>query len=487
MDGKINPITLPGSYVNDIAMDKDGGVWFTLGGMETKNQKGAAYLKDGNITSYTKESTDGKLLSDFVQSVEIDSTGKVWFGTAAGLSAFNPSSNNWNSWTKKDGIPAESINTISTDDKGGIWIGTYPDTVDAENNIYSGGYAYISSTGAIKTYKDDRNTNFADQWVRNISLDPEGGVWVVKSGSYSTMANTGGRVDYINPQGEIVTSYTGHELLPGELKDNAEIRTMAVDHKGSLWFGTTSKGIFFSKSPKTVNKKFSGANSDWESTSSMDSIWSLVVTEDSLWAGSNGGVVHALSDNIFSKAKAPVFTDIQGNWAQNHIEYLTSKGIVNGTGANTFSPNKSLTRAEFVKLLVGTLGNIDLTTAKIGTFKDIADKQWYTDYANWAGEKGIVEGDDNGNFGPNDMITREQMAVMLLNFADAMNIKLEMVNEPVEFKDASQISSWAAKPVSIVQRSGLINGKPDGSFDSKGSATRAEAAKVIKMLIDVMN
>lgn len=136
---------------------------------------------------------------------------------------------------------------------------------------------------------------------------------------------------------------------------------------------------------------------------------------------------------------------------------------------------------------MSTLGKIDLTTAKTGAFKDVADKQWYTDYANWAGEKGIVKGDDKGNFGPNDMITREQMAVMLLNFADAMNVKFEMINERVEFKDASQISSWAAKPVSIIQRSGIINGKPDGSFDAKGNATRAEASKIIRMLMDIMN
>jgi hypothetical protein len=219
----------------------------------------------------------------------------------------------------------------------------------------------------------------------------------------------------------------------------------------------------------------------------MDSIWSLVVTEDSLWAGSNGGVVHALSDNIFSKAKAPVFTDIQGNWAQSHIEYLTSKGIVNGTGANTFSPNKSLTRAEFIKFLVSTLENIDLKSANKGIFKDAENGKWYTDYANWAGEKGIVAGDEKGNFGPNDMITREQMAVMILNFADAMSVKLEMVNERIEFKDTSQISSWASKPVSIIQRAGIINGKPDGNFDPKGSATRAEAAKIINLLMDIMN
>jgi len=128
-----------------------------------------------------------------------------------------------------------------------------------------------------------------------------------------------------------------------------------------------------------------------------------------------------------------------------------------------------------------------LPAANKGIFNDVGNGKWYTDYANWAGEKGIAAGDENGNFGPNDIITREQMAVMILNFADAMNIKLEMVNERIEFKDASQISSWASKPVSIVQRAGIINGKPEAVFDAKGSATRAEAAKIIRMLMDIMN
>jgi hypothetical protein len=201
----------------------------------------------------------------------------------------------------------------------------------------------------------------------------------------------------------------------------------------------------------------------------------------------SGGVVPAPSDNIPGNSAIPVFTDIQGNWAQNHIEYLASKGIINGTSTTTFSPNKNLTRAEFIKFLVGTLESIDLKSANKGIFKDVENDKWYTDYANWAGEKGIVAGDEKGNFGPNDMITREQMAVMILNFADAMDVKLEMVNERIEFKDASQISSWASKPVSIIQRAGLINGKPEAVFDAKGSATRAEAAKIIKMLMDIMN
>lgn len=487
--GKISAVELPGSYVNDIAVDKTCGVWFTLGGQEPKNQMGAAYLKDGRITHYTKENTSSKLLSNFVQSVEIDGTGKVWFGTASGLAMLDPESGSWKSWTKKDGLAAESVSTITVDSKGGIWIGMYPDTIDAEKNIYSGGYAYLNNEGKLIIYSDKENTKFADQWTRGFSTAPDGSVWVVRSGSYSTMDNVGGRVDHINPQGEMEAKYTGDELLPDKLKDNAEIRTLTIDYKGSLWFGTSTKGIFFCKEPKKVSKEFNRTNSQWGETSSLDSIFNVAVTKDALWAASNGGVVYALSESIFKKSASDSvnFADIKGNWAEEHINYLLSKGMINGTGKNTFSPGRSVTRAEFVKLLVNTLGKVELSTAAKGAFKDVGEGQWYTDHINWAAEKGIIKADSDGNFQPGVNMTREQMAVMLLSFADAMDIKLEMVNKAFDFKDAAQISQNAKKAVSIIQRAGLINGKPDVSFDPKGSMTRSEASKLIRMLMDIMN
>lgn len=180
------------------------------------------------------------------------------------------------------------------------------------------------------------------------------------------------------------------------------------------------------------------------------------------------------------------FADVNGNWAKSHIEYLYTRSIVNGTSANTFSPDKTLSRAEFVKLLVSTLKGIDLKEAKAGIFEDVAEGQWYTDYANWAGEKGIAAGAENGNFRPNDAVTREEMAVMIYNAANVMKINLGTDVEYKEFTDASKISAWAKDAVKAVQQSGIINGKPDGSFDPQGQATRAEAAKIIRMFMDKM-
>ncbi|MGI5998872.1 MAG: S-layer homology domain-containing protein, partial [Lutispora sp.] len=190
--------------------------------------------------------------------------------------------------------------------------------------------------------------------------------------------------------------------------------------------------------------------------------------------------------NTTGASSTTPFADIKGHWAESHIEYLYSKGATSGTGNSNYSPDKTLTRAEFVKFLVSTLKGIDLKEAKEGIFKDVANGQWYTDYANWAGVKGIAAGVKNDNFRPDDVVTREEMAVMIYNAANIMKIELGAEVEYKEFTDASKISAWAKDAVKAVQQSGIINGKPDGSFDPQGQATRAEAAKIIRMFMDKM-
>lgn len=197
-------------------------------------------------------------------------------------------------------------------------------------------------------------------------------------------------------------------------------------------------------------------------------------------------VVDGTGGTIPADSTSP-FTDIAGHWAQSHIEYLYEKGVTEGTGGNTYSPNKTLTRAEFIKFLISTRKDIEVKGAKEGIFADVAKDQWYTDYVNWAVEKGIIAGSKDDSFRPLDMITREEMATMLHSFANTMEIKLKETAEYKEFTDALQISDYAKEAVKAVQLSGIIDGKPDGNFDPKGQATRAEAAKIIRVLLDKMS
>jgi len=103
---------------------------------------------------------------------------------------------------------------------------------------------------------------------------------------------------------------------------------------------------------------------------------------------------------------------------------------------------------------------------------------------NWGFANGIVKGIDEVTFAPNEKITREQMAIMLNNFARSTELVLPETNAAVSFTDSTSISPWASDSVSTIVSSGIMSGYPEGNYNPQGNATRAEAATVIyKMII----
>ena len=111
------------------------------------------------------------------------------------------------------------------------------------------------------------------------------------------------------------------------------------------------------------------------------------------------------------------FTDTTNHWAKTYIGTLAGMNILDGMGDNTFAPDGSLTRAQFVAMLAKMTDGIDITAAASAGFTDVNEKDWYFGYVNWGYENGIVNGMGDGTFSPNASITREQMAVMLCNYA----------------------------------------------------------------------
>ncbi len=176
------------------------------------------------------------------------------------------------------------------------------------------------------------------------------------------------------------------------------------------------------------------------------------------------------------------FADIENHWARAQIEFLTALGAVNGTAENTFSPDMQVTRAMFVTVL-GRIFAPDASECETA-FSDVAEGDWFAPYVRWASDNGIVNGYENGTFGPDKPITREQMAAILMRFCTAFDYVLPEVSEPMTFADAEKISAWAAESVSLAQRSGLINGRTGGVFDPLGTATRAEMCAVISRLYE---
>lgn len=177
------------------------------------------------------------------------------------------------------------------------------------------------------------------------------------------------------------------------------------------------------------------------------------------------------------------FTDVPSDaWYTEYVSALAAAGIVNGKTETEFAPDDAITRAEFVKIIAGIAGAEP--TSSDSSFSDVSADAWYAPYVAWASENGIVTGSD-GKFSPNSQITRQDMAVMIMRYVNQVSGgELDLVNEPAAFADEDQISSYASEAVSVMQQAGIINGKGGNYFAPKDSATRAEACKMLYMVME---
>ena len=166
-------------------------------------------------------------------------------------------------------------------------------------------------------------------------------------------------------------------------------------------------------------------------------------------------------------------TDLAGHWAKDSIMKLINVGVVTGYPNGTFKPGKAVTRAEFTVMLVKAL-NLEAKAGKI--FED-SRKHWAKDSISIAATHGIISGYNENTFSPDELITREQAAVII-----ARATKLELVTGELNFTDRQAISPWAKPGVAVAVKDSYISGYPDGSFRPQSNTTRAEAAVMIVKL-----
>jgi hypothetical protein len=179
------------------------------------------------------------------------------------------------------------------------------------------------------------------------------------------------------------------------------------------------------------------------------------------------------------------FEDVEGHWAQDEIDLLANKRIVEGHAAGRFAPEEKVTRAQFAALLVRALGMIERTEGG-ETFADIASGAWYAGAAEAASEAGLVTGFEDGTFRPDAPITREQMAVMIARAIEAAGRTAETASDDDSlnaFGDAGEISSWARLAVEASAEAGIVRGGADATFRPAGLATRAESAAMLTRLL----
>lgn len=176
------------------------------------------------------------------------------------------------------------------------------------------------------------------------------------------------------------------------------------------------------------------------------------------------------------------FTDVKpGDWFYDDVMFVYEKKLMMGTSSTLFSPNEAATRAMLATILWRMEGS-PAPKSSAG-YSDVPTGQWYSDAIAWATEKGIFEGYGNGTFGPNDPITREQLAAIFYRYASHKGYDTSAVGSLEQFSDKDKASSWALDALKWAIGSGLMNGKGD-TLDPTGTATRAEIAAMLHRFVD---
>ena len=168
--------------------------------------------------------------------------------------------------------------------------------------------------------------------------------------------------------------------------------------------------------------------------------------------------------------KSEGLRDIQGHWAQEDIERLVALEAVTGYPDRSFKPDAPITRAEFVTVMAKAFG---LVPEEGDAFDDTVG-HWAEDFISAAASSGIVQGYGDGSFGPDDKVTREQIAVMVVRTLD-----LELIDGETAFADNDSISEWAKEAIVAAAKDAILLGYPDNTFRPQVNATRAEAVTVI--------
>ena len=181
------------------------------------------------------------------------------------------------------------------------------------------------------------------------------------------------------------------------------------------------------------------------------------------------------------------FADVPaGAWYTAAVREMVGRGIMTGKSSTAFEPNSSLTRAEFATMLAKTaLPESELKKYGYrGEFSDVGTGHWANPFINWASENGVVSGTGKGKFGPWSRITRQDMAVMLMNYARAMGIGLPDAGRPGSFRDSGSISDYARDAVQTCARAGVLSGD-GGYFRPKSNSLRCEAAQMLSNFLKV--
>ena len=177
------------------------------------------------------------------------------------------------------------------------------------------------------------------------------------------------------------------------------------------------------------------------------------------------------------------FDDVsEYDWFRDDVMFVYGKEMMLGTSDITFNPYGMATRSMIATILWRMEGSP--SPMNVPDFADVDRDVWYSDAVAWATENGIYQGYGNGRFGPNDPVTREQLAAIFCRYANYKRYDVIADGSLDQFDDGDTVSDWAQEALKWAIGSGLINGKPDATLDPQGTANRAEIAAILHRFIE---
>ena len=198
-------------------------------------------------------------------------------------------------------------------------------------------------------------------------------------------------------------------------------------------------------------------------------------------SGNHGAMFREMENGLMELP----FRDVAKNiWYYDSVKFAYENRLFNGTSASTFGPDEAMTRAMLVTVLWRYEGQPEPKGS--GTFRDVAGNEWYGKAVEWASENGIVNGMGDGTFAPQNHVTREQMAAILLRYGQKKGLNVAQRTDISSFPDHTKVSGWAWEAFSWTVAAQIIGGTAQGGkvyLDPQGNATRGQVAKILRGFI----
>lgn len=371
-------------------------------------------------------------------------------------------------------------------------------------NVYSGQVAWTEGATALSVLEEALKTVQMDYVIKDSQY---GGKYISSIGKdvESTYGGYDGWMYYVDSQSPMfsIDAYpveAGQALLVayGDMNMVLPIVTAQKDHKGLVTVKVEADVTYYDESwnasivrePMTAVKltvdgvEYTTDDKGQAALSAEDSAKEAVALQLEKIAEGGAPLLARLAPDyqldLAGLEKTMPFSDVaEGKWYTEPVLQMSDAGAVTGFPDGTFQPDGTVTRAQVANVLFKLAGGIPVNY--LMAFSDVDQEAWYAEGIRWAAAQKIVTGAD-GMFRPNDPVTRQDLAVMLARWQQAEGVVLDQTGEAPAFADNDQIAPYAAESVYLMQKAGVINGI-DGSFQPKGTATRAQLCKMLAGLV----